>query len=83
MTPSTVEHGALYVITLRDQTAEPKLRAWIKTSPHNQAAVDGNRLRVFDQHTWHRFFMTWQHGFEQLVVWDTWNRRHVDLVCKD
>lgn len=74
------EHDALYVITLRDTGAETKLRAWIKTSQHNLAAVDGHRLRVFDHNTWSRFFMTWQYGFSQITVWDAWNRRHIELV---
>jgi hypothetical protein len=74
------EHDALYVITLRDNKAEIKLRAWVKTSQHNLAEVDGHRLRLFDHNTWSRFFMTWQYGFEQLTVWDNWNRRHIDVV---
>ena len=70
----------LYIIVVRDNAAENKLKTWAQSSPHNRASVDGNRLRIFDHHTWHRFRVTWIHGFNQLSVWDSWNRRHVDIV---
>lgn len=74
------DHEMLYLVTLRNDLAESLLRTWLKTSPHNKASVDGNRLKIFDHHTWHRFRVTWPHSFDQVAVWDAWNRRHLYLI---
>jgi hypothetical protein len=66
-------------VTLRESAAESKLKTWLKSSPHNNARVDGNRLQIYDDNTWHRFRITWTHGVTQITVWDTWNRRHIDM----
>jgi hypothetical protein len=25
------------------------------------------------------FQMTWSHGYDNVTVWDAWNKRHIDL----
>ena len=74
------EREALYIIIVKDNAAEHKLRAWAKSSPHNACYVEGNRLKLFDDQSFNRFRITWQHEWTHIIIWDTWNRRHLELV---
>ena len=71
---------SVYVITCRDRDANRNLQAWLRSSSHNRARVEANRLYIFDENTWQRFCMSWPHGFRNLHAWDNWNRRSIDLA---
>ncbi len=74
------DNDLLYLVTVRNETAESLLKTWVKTSPHNKASVEGNKLKIFDHHTWQRFRITWPHSFDHIAVWDAWNRRHLYII---
>lgn len=80
MTLSTFKNGdALYVVILRDPQARERLTEWTKTSRSIQARVEDNRMQVFDHNTLSLFIVTWAHGWNNLVIWDPWSKRHINI----
>jgi hypothetical protein len=75
LTYNTTE--ALYLIIYRDASAERKLREWARSSSHNAFHVEGNRMKIFDRYTYDRFCTTWNNGWDEVIIWDVWNRRHI------
>jgi hypothetical protein len=69
----------LYIVILRDNQAETILKSWVKTHRIEHATVTGNRMALHHQHAFDRLLTSWTHGWDQLTVWDTWNRRHIYL----
>lgn len=80
MTLSTFKNGDyLYVVILRDPQARERLTEWTKTSKSIQARVEDNRMQVFDHNTLSLFMVTWAHGWNNLVIWDPWLKRHINI----
>jgi hypothetical protein len=69
----------LYIVILRDTQAESILKSWVKTNRIEHANITGNRMMLHHQHAFDRLLTSWAHGWDQLTVWDTWNRRHIYL----
>jgi hypothetical protein len=69
----------LYIVILRDNQAENILKSWVKTNRIEHATVTGNRMSLHHQHAFDRLLTSWTHSWDQLTVWDTWNRRHIYL----
>lgn len=69
---------ALYVIIVREKNAEQLLKSWAK-SANCQVQVENNRMKIFDHRSLSMFQMTWTHGYDNVTVWDAWNKRHIDL----
>lgn len=70
----------LYIVILRNTAqAETLFKAWAKTNRIEHAHVSGNRMMLHDQSSFERFRVTWEHSFDLVTVWDTWNRRHIYL----
>lgn len=67
----------LYIVILRDQQAENLLKSWIREHRVEHATVSGNRMMLHHQQAFENFRMTWAHNWDQVIVWDTWNRRHI------
>ena len=67
----------LYVVILRNQQAENLLRTWVRENKIEHATVNGNRLMIHHQGVFDRFLITWNHAWDLVTVWDTWNRRHI------
>ena len=67
---------ALYIVIVRDKNAEQLLKLWAK-SANVQVSIDSNRMKVFEQRSLSLFQMQWQHDWEQVTIWDCWNRRHL------
>ena len=67
---------ALYIVIVRDKNAEQLLKQWAK-SANVQVSIDSNRMKVFEQRSLSLFQMQWQHDWEQVTIWDCWNRRHL------
>jgi hypothetical protein len=36
-------------------------------------------MTLHHQHAFDRLITSWSHSWDQLTVWDTWNRRHIYL----
>lgn len=69
----------LYVVIMRDPDARSKLSKWTTTSRSIQARVEDNRMHIFDHNTLSLFIVTWDHGWNNLVIWDPWAKRHINL----
>lgn len=67
----------LYIVILRNQQAESMLRNWVKENHVDHANVSGNKMMIHHQNAFDSFLMTWNHDWQTVVVWDTWNRRHI------
>ncbi len=67
----------LYIIIVREKNAESVLRDWARTA-NVQASIENNRMKIFEQRSLSVFQMTWTGDWEQVTIWDTWNKRHID-----
>lgn len=67
---------ALYIIIVRDKNAEQLLKQWAK-SANVQVSIDANRMKVFEQRSLSLFQIQWPHDWEQVTIWDCWNKRHI------
>lgn len=77
--PSWKSGEALYTVILRDSEARNRLTKWSTTSRSIQARVEDNRMHVFDHNTLSLFLVTWTHGWDNLVIWDVWAKRHINI----
>lgn len=68
---------ALYIVILRDKNAEQLLKQWAKDS-NVQATVENNRMKIFEQRGLSVFHLNWSHGWDNVTIWDCWNKRHID-----
>jgi hypothetical protein len=69
---------ALYIVIVREKNGEQLLRDWAKRS-NVQVTFEGNRMKMFDQRSLSLFQMNWAHGWDNVGIWDTWNKRHLNL----
>ena len=80
MTLPTFKNGdALYTVILRDPDARNRLTKWSNTSRSIQARVEDNRMHLYDHNTLSLFMVTWTHGWDNLVIWDPWTKRHISF----
>lgn len=66
----------LYIVMVRSNNAENLLRTWARES-QCQVTIEGNRMKIFDQRSLSVFQMAWNHDWDQVTVWDCWNKRHI------
>ena len=69
----------LYTIIYRDTEARNCLQKWTTTSKSIQARVEDNRMHIFDHNTLMIFVVTWNHGWGNILVWDTYLKRHISF----
>lgn len=67
----------LYIVILRNQQAESLLKSWVRENRIEHASVTGNRMMLHHQQAFENFRLTWEHDWNSVTVWDTWNRRHI------
>jgi hypothetical protein len=80
MTLPTYRSGEpLYTVIMRDSEARNLLTKWSTSSRGIQARVEENRMHIFDHNTLSLFIVTWTHGWDHLVIWDPWAKRHVNI----
>jgi hypothetical protein len=80
MTLPTFKNGdALYTVILRDSDARNLLTKWSTTSRSIQARVEENRMHIYDHNTLSLFIVTWTHGWNNMVIWDPWAKRHINF----
>ena len=70
---------ALYTVIIRDPEARNRLTNWSTTSRSIQARVEDNRMHIYDHNTLSLFMVTWTHGWNNMVIWDPWTKRHLNL----
>ena len=69
----------LFTVILRDADARNMLTRWCQTSRSIAARVEDNRMHLFDHNTLSLFMVTWTHGWDNLVIWDPWSKRHINI----
>jgi len=68
----------LYIIIVRDQNAETALRNWARTA-NVQVTIENNRMKIFENRSYSIFQMTWRGDWNQVTIWDAWNKRHIEV----
>ena len=80
MTTPTYRSGEpLFTVILRDADARNMLTRWTNTSKSIAARVEDNRMHLFDHNSLRLFIVTWTHSWDNLVVWDPWTKRHINI----
>jgi hypothetical protein len=69
----------IFTIIHRDSSANDRLNKWSKTSRSIQARVEDNRMHIYDHNTFSLFIMSWTHGWDNVMVWDPWSKRHINI----
>jgi len=69
----------LFTVIMRDADARNMLTRWTQTSRSIAARVEDNRMHLFDHNTLSLFMVTWTHGWDNLVIWDPWAKRHINI----
>jgi hypothetical protein len=70
---------ALFVVILRDPQALQRLTEWTRTSTSIQARVEDHRMSLFDLNSLSLFVVTWSHGWDNILIWDVYLRRHITV----
>jgi hypothetical protein len=68
---------ALFTVIIRDHGAHDHLTKWTRTSRSIQAKVDDNKMHIYDHNTLSLFIVTWPNGWNNLLIWDPWLKRHI------
>ena len=69
---------ALYIVIVRDRDAERMLRDWARVN-NTQVTIENNRMKMFEDRSLNLFTVTWTHDWNNVLIWDTWNKRHIEL----
>jgi len=69
----------LFTVIMRDPEARNRLIRWTATSKSISARVEDNRMHIFDHNTFSLFMITWTHGWDNVVIWDPWSKRHINI----
>lgn len=69
----------LYIVIVRNQQAENLLKSWVKDNRIEHTQVTGNRMMIHHRNAFDQFCLTWNHNWDLVTVWDTWQRRHIYL----
>ena len=67
----------LFTVIMRTPNARNLLTQWSNSSKSISAKVEDNRMHIYDHNTLSLFIVTWAHGWDNVVIWDPWSRRHV------
>jgi hypothetical protein len=70
---------ALYIVIVRDKTAEQQLKQWAKNHPRAQASVESNRMKLYDPYSLSLFQVYWNGNWSAVTIWDCWNKRHIHM----
>ena len=68
----------MYIVIVRDKNAEQQLKTWARQA-NCQVTVESNRMKIFEHRSLSMFQMSWSQGWDNVTIWDTWNKRHIDV----
>lgn len=66
----------LYIVIVREKNAEQSLRDWARGA-NVQVTIETNRMKIFETRTLNHFQMHWNGDWTQVLIWDCWNKRHI------
>ena len=69
---------ALYVIILRDSQANTLLKNWANKN-RQDVHLANNKMSLYNQNSLNLFQVTWNGGWGNVTIWDTWHKRHIYL----
>jgi hypothetical protein len=69
----------LFTVIMRDPDARNLFTRWCGTSKSIAARVEENRMHIYDHNTLNLFVVTWTAGWDRIVIWDPWSKRHVNV----
>ena len=69
----------MYIVIVRDKNAEQQLKTWAREA-NCQVTIESNRMKIFEHRSLSMFQMSWSQGWDNVVIWDTWNKRHIDVL---
>ena len=75
--PSFKSNDPLYIVIVRQDDAHQLLQQWVKNN-RVQALVEKNRMSIFDHNALSMFQLHWPHDWDNVTIWDAWNRRHIN-----
>lgn len=67
----------LFTVIMRDSDARNLLTRWSNSSKSIAVRVEENRMHIFNHNTLSLFMVTWTHGWDNVVIWDPWSKRHI------
>lgn len=76
--PTTKQGEALYIIILRDTQANALLKNWANKN-RQDVHLANNKMSLYSQNSLNLFQVTWTNGWGNVVIWDTWHKRHIYL----
>ena len=69
----------MFTVIYRNTEARARLSKWITTSRSIQARVDDARMHIYDHNTLSLFVVTWDHAWDDIMIWDTYLKRHISV----
>ena len=69
----------MYIVIVRDKNAEQQLKTWAREA-NCQVTIESNRMKIFEHRSLSMLQMSWSHSWDNVTIWDTWNKRHIDIV---
>ena len=69
----------MYIVIVRDKNAEQQLKTWAREA-NCQVTIESNRMKIFEHRSLSMFQMSWSQGWDNVTIWDTWNKRHIDVL---
>ena len=76
--PSSRQGDALYIIIIRDSQANTLLKNWANKN-RQEVQLANNKMSLYTQNSLSIFQVTWNNDWDNVTIWDTWNRRHIYL----
>ena len=67
----------LFLVISRVPQIRVQFGEWLAANRNAHARIEDHRLQIMDQNTLNLFTVTWTHGWDEVVIWDTWLRRHI------
>lgn len=71
-------HEPLYLVILRLEQANRLLKDWAKKEKLS-VNIENNRMTIYDHRALEIFRINWPHSWDHVVIWDCWNRRHIEI----
>ena len=68
----------LYIVIVRERNADQLLRDWARTA-NAQVTIENGRMKIFENRSLSLFQMQWGHDWENVAIWDCWQRRHIRI----
>jgi hypothetical protein len=69
-------HEPLYIVTIRHPNAVKLIESWIQKT-NASVTQESHRIKIHDYRHLNLFLLEWPHGWNNVVVWDCWNKRHI------